>query len=107
MMAMFSFRSRNKAYTKLNIANEIIQKHNQNLEQSVEKRTATILEKNKKLEDLAYFNSHNVRRHLANILGLIFLIKEEGNKDEYLNLIESESKSLDETIKQINKMIHQ
>jgi tetratricopeptide (TPR) repeat protein len=107
IIAMFSYRSRNRAYTKLNVANEIIQKNNQNLEQSVEKRTATILEKNKKLEDLAYFNSHNVRRHLANILGLIFLIKEEGNKDEYLNLMESESKSLDETIKEINKMIQQ
>ncbi|MBU1485522.1 MAG: tetratricopeptide repeat protein [Bacteroidetes bacterium] len=107
IIAMFSFRSRNRAYTKLNIANEIIQKQNQNLEQSIEKRTATILEKNKKLKDLAYFNSHNVRKHLANILGLIFLIKEEGNNKEYLNLMESESKSLDETIKEINKMIHQ
>jgi tetratricopeptide (TPR) repeat protein len=104
-IALSNFKKKNKAYEKLHDANQIIRKHNANLEQMVTKRTDTIFLKNKKLKELAYFNSHQVRKHLANILGLIFLLKDEGEKKEYLNLLESEAQSLDQTINQINKMI--
>ncbi|TKC00358.1 tetratricopeptide repeat protein [Pedobacter cryophilus] len=104
-IAFSNFKKRNKAYAKLHEANLIIKKHNANLEETVATRTDTIFLKNKKLKELAYFNSHKLRKHLANILGLIFLLKDEGEKKEYLNLLESEAQSLDATINQINKMI--
>ena len=104
-IAFNNFKRKNKAYKKLHEANQTIRKHNANLEQMVAKRTDTIFLKNKKLKELAYFNSHRVRKHLANILGLISLVKDENNNKEYLNLLESEGQSLDQTINQINKMI--
>ena len=104
-IAFYNFKRKNKAYEKLYEANQIIKRHNANLEQMVAKRTETIFLKNKKLKELAYFNSHKLRKHLANILGLIFLVKDERENEEYLNLLESEAQSLDQTINQINKMI--
>lgn len=104
-IAYSNFIKKNNAFKQLHEANQIIRQHNTNLEDIVAKRTNTIFLKNKKLKELAYFNSHRVRKHLANILGLIYLVKDEGEKREYLDLIESEAQSLDETINQISKMI--
>ena len=104
-IAFSNFKKKNKAYEKLHQANLIIRKHNANLEQMVTKRTDTIFLKNKKLKELAYFNSHRLRKHLANILGLIALVKDERENNEYLGLLDSEAQSLDQTISQINKMI--
>ena len=104
-IAFSNIKKKNKAYEKLHEANLIIRKHNANLEQMVAKRTNTIFLKNKKLKELAYFNSHLLRKHLANILGLISLLKDERENEEYLRLLDSEAQSLDQTINQINKMI--
>ena len=104
-IAFSNIKKKNKAYEKLYEANLIIRKHNTNLEQMVAKRTDTIFLKNKKLKELAYFNSHLLRKHLANILGLISLLKDERENEEYLKLLDSEAQSLDQTINQINKMI--
>lgn len=101
---LFNFRSKNKAYKKLDLANQQILKHNANLEQMVEKRTATISQKNAKLKEVAYFNSHRVRKHMANILGLIQVASFENEKQEFFELIESEAKSMDETLSEINAM---
>jgi adenylate cyclase len=103
-IAFSNFKKKNKAYKKLHDANIIITKHNTNLEQMVAKRTDTIFLKNKKLKELAYFNSHRLRKHLANILGLISLVKDERENEEYLRLLDTEAKSLDQTINQINTM---
>lgn len=105
MLAYRNFKSKNRAYKKLNIANETINQYNINLEEKIEKRTTIITNQNKKLKELAYFNSHTVRRHLANILGLIHLMKDEKEKQEYFDMIESEANSLDHIVKDINQMI--
>ncbi|OAQ38464.1 hypothetical protein A5893_13645 [Pedobacter psychrophilus] len=103
-VALINFRNKNKAYKKLDIANQQILKHNANLEQMVQKRTATISQKNAKLKEVAYFNSHRVRKHMANILGLIHVASFEKEKQEFFDLIESEAKSMDETLSEINAM---
>ncbi len=102
--ALINFRNKNKAYKKLDIANQQILKHNANLEKMIKKRTATISQKNAKLKEVAYFNSHRVRKHMANILGLIHVASFENEKQEFFNLIESEAKSMDETLSEINRM---
>lgn len=57
-------------------------------------------------EELAFINSHEVRRHLSNILGIIDMIKNSDNKQqEYLAAEEhmiNAAKSLDEAIKNIS-----
>jgi hypothetical protein len=99
-----NFYNKNKAYKKLAIANQTIQKQNADLEQMVALRTETIRKKNDKLKELAYFNSHQIRKHTANILGLILISGFEDDKNQYFKMIENEAQNLEDIIEQINKM---
>ena len=62
-----------------------------------------------KKEELSFINSHEVRRHLANILGVIELIKHgEDKQQEYLlaeDHLLSAAESLDEAIKNISSKL--
>jgi len=104
VLLYLNFHSKNKAYQKLDEANKTIKKQNEDLEQVITVRTETIRTKNEKLKDLAYFNSHQIRKHTANILGLILVSSFEENKDQYFKMIENEAKGLDDIIEEINNM---
>jgi hypothetical protein len=61
-------------------------------------------------KELAFINSHEVRRHLANILGLAYMIKEsEVNDNERLlaenHLLEA-ARELDESIRNIAQKLN-
>lgn len=62
-----------------------------------------------KKEELAFINSHEVRRHLSNILGIIDVLKHSEDKHkEYLQAEEHlfcATKSLDEAIKNISEKL--
>jgi hypothetical protein len=62
-----------------------------------------------KKEELAFINSHEVRRHLSNILGLIYLLKHSKNKeDDYHQAevhLQSAAEDLDEAIKNISQKL--
>ncbi|WP_199120444.1 PAS domain S-box protein [Pedobacter sp. ASV28] len=64
-------------------------------------------EQNKNLKEIAWLNSHEVRRPLSNILGLVALISERSNHDEEIkplvDLLHKSSRELDEAINLINK----
>lgn len=64
---------------------------------------------NAKKEELAFINSHEVRRHLSNILGLIAVIKSSKNKSqEYIEAEEHllhAAESLDEAIRNISEKL--
>nr|WP_067057474.1 PAS domain-containing protein [Mucilaginibacter sp. L294] len=64
-------------------------------------------EQNARLKKIAWLNSHEIRRPLCNITGLIPLIKASaGNKEDLkhlLTLLEKASTELDETISKINE----
>jgi len=62
-----------------------------------------ILEKNKKLREIAFLNSHEVRKPLANILGLIKLLEEEIGSHEILTLLKQSGCELDQIVNQIAK----
>ena len=80
-----------------------------------------LVEKERKLEDayqklktynevllqLAWSNSHELRRPLCSILGLVSLLKEASDqeKDEFLRLLEISSTELDEVLKQNNQKV--
>ncbi|MGY4538298.1 hypothetical protein ACVW0P_002718 [Mucilaginibacter sp. UYNi724] len=63
-----------------------------------------------KREELAFINSHEVRRHLTNILGIIDILKHTDNKlEEYEQMEEYLQKSaslLDESIKNISEKLN-
>lgn len=77
------------------------------------KKTQEILRKNneelvkinEELDHFVYSTSHNLRAPLTSILGIVNLIRNYSNPDEYLtyiDLIESSVRKLDETIQEIN-----
>lgn len=86
---------------KLSISNEA-------LEKTVLERTASLALQNQKLEEYAFFNAHQVRRPLANILGLAYLLEKESNLDNiyiYVDLMYQSAKELDEIVKQLNDLL--
>lgn len=65
-----------------------------------------LLTQNRQLKEIAWLNSHTVRRPLSNIMGLISLIKDLGNKEEnilqFIELLAESSKELDNAVALIN-----
>ncbi|GAC1309588.1 MAG: hypothetical protein NVSMB24_25310 [Mucilaginibacter sp.] len=63
-----------------------------------------------KKSELAFINSHEVRKHLSNILGIIGLIKNSNNKEkEYLQAqdhLYKSAESLDDAIKNISEKLN-
>ncbi|KIO76918.1 hypothetical protein TH53_12560 [Pedobacter lusitanus] len=65
-----------------------------------------LLNQNEQLKEIAWLNSHQVRRPLSNILGLISLIKDSANSDdvlEFVDFLAVSSKELDDAVIMINK----
>lgn len=76
---------------------------------SQKKYEQQLILKNNSLKEIAWINSHKVRRPLSNILGLVELIKNPNNdKDEILKFVELltiSSRELDNAVITINKQI--
>lgn len=63
-----------------------------------------ILEQNRRLKDIAHLQSHVVRAPLANILGLLELLKEQdlaGDTEKYVQLMLKAGQELDDVIHEI------
>lgn len=64
---------------------------------------------NQKLKDIAWLNSHEIRRPLCNMLGLMPLIRTNANDDatlpQLISYLETSANELDETIIRINTQI--
>ena len=71
--------------------------------------TELINAQNKKLQDLAFMNSHLIRKPLANILGIIYSLEnnfeDEYQFGEYLSRLKLSANELDEVIMKINMQL--
>ncbi len=69
-----------------------------------------LVEKNKSLEEYAFITSHNLRRPLANILGLVQLFDGKKSDDdlnkEVIEKLKTSAEQLDEVIKQTAKILN-
>ena len=68
-----------------------------------------VTRQNDKLKEVAWLNSHEVRRPLANIMGLINLMKSTSNMDEKMKILENinnSAKALDKIVHEINLKVH-
>ena len=54
------------------------------------------------LEEIGFIQSHVVRKPLANILGLVELLKTDGHSDEILDLLASSAQDLDKVVNEIS-----
>jgi PAS domain S-box-containing protein len=64
-------------------------------------------QQNKRLVNFTYIISHNIRSHVANIIGIINLNADGDEEDKKMSweLIQSSTNSLDETIQNLNEVI--
>ena len=82
---------------------------NQNLENTVAKRTALLEKQNQQLKQFAFFNAHKLRAPLASILGLVSLLKGSGingEQKEIIDHLETSSQDLDRVVRSISEVIH-
>ncbi len=67
-------------------------------------RTAT--NQNKRLKDFSFMVSHNIRSSVANIMGLLEMIRSEPSNEEYLNMMELTVHRLNNTISNVNELLN-
>ncbi|MTI41952.1 hypothetical protein [Fulvivirga lutimaris] len=104
------FRIKERQKKVLKAKNLEIEKINDNLENLVVQRTATLSAQNEKLNKYAHINAHEVRAPLASILGLISIIdKSQFKKEnhEIIDKLKEAGERLDEKIKYQNKVLEE
>lgn len=67
-------------------------------------RTAT--NQNKRLKDFSFMVSHNIRSSVANIMGLLEMVRSEPSNEEYLNMMELTVNRLNNTISNVNELLN-
>lgn len=80
------------------------------LEEKVALRTESLKQQNERLRDYAFFNSHNLRGPVANILGLIALAQSDNftleEKMTFVSKLAQAAEQLDNSIHQIQERLH-
>jgi tetratricopeptide (TPR) repeat protein len=97
-----------KAKELVMVQKQEIQKLNNNLEEIVKQRTENLEARNIQLEKYAFYNAHNLRRPVANILGLYNMFTMENNtveKEKIFEMLDVSVKELDEVVKEIQEII--
>ena len=61
---------------------------------------------NSTLMDFSFITSHNLRSSVANIMGIVDLIDYENGTNEFVELLRSSTDRLNNTLKNINQLIH-
>jgi signal transduction histidine kinase len=76
----------------------------QNITELKEKQ-AEVIERNRRILEIAHVNSHQVRKPLANILGLVAMLQnskeEDGDQKELLKMLKESSEELDASLREI------
>lgn len=66
----------------------------------------SLLEQNKQLREFSYAHSHYIRSHLANILGIISLTRDQETiSTDALGMLRISAKKLDKEIKKVNQIL--
>ena len=94
---------------ELQTLNETISQQNDNLEKKVASRTRELADRNAKLEEYAFMNSHRLRAPLSRILALVEVLEidddavspEENEEAYFLAQIKHSTEELDDVIREI------
>ncbi|AWW29358.1 transcriptional regulator [Echinicola strongylocentroti] len=65
----------------------------------------SLKEQNDRLRKFSFMNSHNLRRPLSNILGMMNFLSEERNSKEVIDMLKRSSEELDEEVKKMNEIL--
>ncbi|MTI41422.1 tetratricopeptide repeat protein, partial [Fulvivirga lutimaris] len=97
-----------KQSVKLQEMNDNLENSNQNLEEKIRQRTEQLREQNKVLSDYAFFHAHELRAPVANILGLIELLKHSELPQKDLDVVAhlyTATSELDKVIRNITTKV--
>jgi tetratricopeptide (TPR) repeat protein len=87
--------------------NREIKALNDSLEEKIRERTLKLEQQNKTLLEYSFLNSHRIRKYVASILGLVYILKEEDISVEdqisYIQHIQFCAQEMDKIIFQINE----
>lgn len=114
----FYLRLRARKEALLHMLNDELKNRNAELEEKVKLRTAEIQnqygvleDKNKRLENYAFFVAHRLRSPVATLLGLVNLFGhgfvEEEERLRYLKLIKEQLKILDDVIREAKNIVEE
>ncbi|GGF43009.1 response regulator [Echinicola rosea] len=65
----------------------------------------SLKEQNDRLRKFAFMNSHNLRRPLSNVLGMVNFIKDGHPSKEVVEMLKQSSEELDEEVKKMNEIL--
>ena len=66
----------------------------------------TATNQNKRLKDFSFMVSHNIRSSVANIMGLLEMVRAEPTNEEYLEMMDVTVKRLNNTISNVNELLN-
>lgn len=98
-----------KQHEELQTYVEALNEINDQLERRVEIRTAKLLEINNRLSKVAFMNSHELRKPLSNILGLINLIdhlEDDEKRDICIKNLKVQAKEMDEKVRVMQESLY-
>lgn len=75
-------------------------------EQSMRQLLDKTSHQNKRLKDFSFMTSHNIRSSVANLMGLTQLITDDPDNREYITMLCTTVKELDNTVTNINKLLN-
>lgn len=77
-----------------------------NTEESIKSLLKKTTEQNSRLKEFSFITSHNIRSSVSNLMGLTELLLKGTPKKEYVEMIRKSTLKLDETIRNINEILH-
>ena len=75
-------------------------------ELELDKLLNTTKDQNQRLKEFSYITSHNMRSSVANMIGLIEVLKAAPGSEEYLEMLRVTTQKLDNSITNINELIN-
>lgn len=75
-------------------------------ERELRKLFEKTIEQNQRLKDFSYITSHNFRSSVANLLGLITIIEDDRNNDEFFGMLKDTALKLNLAIDSINDLLN-
>jgi PAS domain S-box-containing protein len=66
----------------------------------------TATNQNKRLKDFSFMVSHNIRSSVANIMGLLKMVRSEPSNEEYLEMMDLTVNNLNNTISNVNELLN-
>ncbi|GAB4395899.1 MAG: hypothetical protein OHK0053_07500 [Microscillaceae bacterium] len=104
----YAWRAKRIAFRNIQILHHQVQDLNADLENQVKERTRHLAESFQSLENYAFLTSHQLRRHVANLIGLMQILPQEPSpflQQELLSYLKEEVQKIDFLLHEMNQTL--